>query len=323
MKALCVFSGGLDSMLAAALIRSEGVDALALFFETPFFQSERARKSAASMDLPIRVVDITERHIQVVKNPAHGYGENMNPCIDCHALMVRVAGEMMSAEDASFVVTGEVLGQRPMSQNKRSLEIVAQESGLGRLLVRPLSAKHLAITIPEERGWIRRERLMDIKGRSRKQQIQLAETLGITDYPMSAGGCLLTDEVFSRRLRDLISFGHELTHGALELLKVGRHFRVSPHAKLVVGRNREENQAIDHLVSDRDVLLKCLSVPGPTAAVLGRPSRETLELAAAISASYSDARETEVTLQLITSGGKKEELWTVSGDKRAFRHLMI
>jgi tRNA U34 2-thiouridine synthase MnmA/TrmU len=275
------------------------------------------------MDLPIRVVDITERHIQVVKNPTHGYGENMNPCIDCHALMIRVAGEMMPAEDASFVVTGEVLGQRPMSQNKRSLEIVAQESGLGRLLVRPLSAKHLAITIPEERGWIRRERLMDIKGRSRKQQIQLAETLGITDYPTPAGGCLLTEEVFSRRLRDLISFDHELTHGALELLKIGRHFRVSPHAKLVVGRNREENQAIDQLVSDRDVLLKCLSVPGPTAGILGRPSRETLELAAAITASYSDARETEVTLQLITSGGNKEELRTVAGDKGAFRHLMI
>lgn len=323
MRALCVFSGGLDSMLAAALIRAQGIDVLALFFETPFFQSGRARKSAESMDLPIKVVDITDRHLEVVRNPRHGYGRNMNPCIDCHTLMIRIAGEMMGEEEARFVVTGEVLGQRPMSQNKGSLEIVATESGLGRLLVRPLSAKHLPITIPEEKGWIDRERLMDIKGRSRKPQMELAKTFGITDYPTPAGGCLLTDPIFSRRLRDLISFEHRLLPGELELLKVGRHFRISPDAKLVVGRNQQENQTIGQLASHRDVLLTCRSVPGPTAVLLGRPSRETVEMAAAITASYSDAKEGAVALQMMGPREEAEEIQAGVGDKSAFRSLMI
>ena len=140
MKALCVFSGGLDSMLAAEVIRAQGINVLALFFETPFFISQKARESAQSMGLPFKVVDITKRHLDVVKRPKHGYGGNMNPCIDCHALMFKIAGEMLEKEGADFVLTGEVLGQRPMSQNKKSLALIASESGLDGLLLRPLSA---------------------------------------------------------------------------------------------------------------------------------------------------------------------------------------
>ena len=165
MKALCVFSGGLDSMLASELIRVQGIDVLALFFETPFFTSPRAKKSAENINLPLKIIDITERHLEVVKNPHHGYGENMNPCIDCHTLMIQKAGELLVEEGASFIITGEVLGQRPMSQNRKALSIVSSGSGFQGLVLRPLSAKLLNITIPEKEKWVKRDKLMDFSGR--------------------------------------------------------------------------------------------------------------------------------------------------------------
>ena len=242
MKALCAFSGGLDSLLASELIRGQGIDVLALFFETPFFSSTKARRSAEAINLPIKVVDITDRHLRMLRDPKHGFGGHMNPCIDCHALMIRITGEMLQKEGASFVITGEVVGQRPMSQNIKALSMVECESGLQGLLLRPLSAKRLQPTIPEERGWIQREELMGFSGRSRKPQIELAERLHIKEYPSPAGGCLLTDEVFSRRLKDLLSTKPDFELREIELLKVGRHFRLGPNTKLVVGRNKKENQ---------------------------------------------------------------------------------
>ena len=164
MKALLVFSGGLDSMLAAQVTRAQGIDVLGLFFETPFFSSEKANQSAAEIDLPLRIVDLTEPHLRMVRKPKHGYGGNMNPCIDCHALMIRSAGELLEKEGASFVISGEVLGQRPMSQNFRALSIVAKESGFNGLILRPLCAKHLPVTTPEEKGWVKREGLLGSPG---------------------------------------------------------------------------------------------------------------------------------------------------------------
>ena len=175
-------------MLAAELIRAQGIEVLALFFETPFFASPKARKSAQSIDLPIKVVDITDRHMQMLKNPKHGYGGHMNPCIDCHTLMIRIAGEMLEQEGASFIITGEVLGQRPMSQNLKALSMVAFESGFQKLLLRPLSAKRLPVTLPEEKGWVDREKLLGFSGRSRKPQMELARRLDMKDYPSTAGG---------------------------------------------------------------------------------------------------------------------------------------
>ena len=224
-------------MLAAELIRAQGINVLGLFFETPFFTSKKARESAQSMGLPFKVVDITKRHLDVVKRPKHGYGGNMNPCIDCHALMFKIAGEMLKKEGAEFVLTGEVMGQRPMSQNKKSLALIASESGIDGLLLRPLSAKRLPVTIPEEKGWVKRELLMGFEGRSRKPQMELAQALNIKSYPSPAGGCLLTEEVFSRRLKDLFSSQSDPDLREIELLRVGRHFRISPHTKIVVGRN--------------------------------------------------------------------------------------
>jgi tRNA-specific 2-thiouridylase len=323
MKALCVFSGGLDSMLAAELIRAQDIEVLALFFETPFFDSRKATVSARSLGLPFKVVDITERHLEVVKHPRHGYGGNMNPCIDCHALMFRIAGELLGEEQASFVFTGEVLGQRPMSQNRKALSLVASESGLGGLLLRPLSAKLLGTTIPEEKRWVDRARLMDFQGRSRKPQMALAKQKGITTYPTPAGGCLLTEKAFSERLKDLLDTNPAVGIRGIELLKLGRHFRIGPSVKLVVGRNKQENEAIRKLAEETDLLLSSVSTPGPSALLLGDPSPAMIETACAITAAYSDAEGlTSVTVKV---SGRMEESSVLAAvsDKKAFRHHMI
>jgi tRNA-uridine 2-sulfurtransferase len=315
MKALAVFSGGLDSILAAETIRRLGIDVLAVFFETPFFASTKAIETADAVNLPIKIKDITQRHLEVVKNPPHGYGGNMNPCIDCHALMFRIAGEMLEEERASFIITGEVLGQRPMSQNRGSLSVVEKQSGMEGLIVRPLSAKCLPATYPEERGWIRREDLLDFSGRSRKPQMALARKLGITKYPSPAGGCLLTDEIFSRRLLDLMSFNPGFELREIELLKMGRHFRLSPETKLIVGRNENENNAIVSLAKKNDLLLTTPSVPGPDVVVTGEITPEVERLAAEITVSYSDAKTGETTVDIrhmskgiiVTARGREKE----------------
>jgi tRNA-specific 2-thiouridylase len=323
MKALCVFSGGLDSMLAAALIRAQGIDVLALFFETPFFTSGKATKSAREMGLSFKVVNIAKRHLEIVKHPKHGYGNNMNPCIDCHALMFRIAGEMLEQQGADFVFSGEVLGQRPMSQNKRSLSVIALESGLEGLLLRPLSAKQLPLTIPEEKEWVIRDLLMDFQGRSRKPQMQLAKKLNIKTYPSPAGGCLLTENAFSRRLKDLLSARHDPQLPEIEMLKLGRHFRLDKNTKAVVGRNKGENEALTALANDKDILLVSMSVPGPTVLVSGDFSNESLELAAEITVAYSDAEVGEnISVRVI--GGLGGEI-SVTGvcNKAEYRDYMI
>jgi tRNA U34 2-thiouridine synthase MnmA/TrmU len=323
MKALCVFSGGLDSMLAAQIVRAQGVEVLGLFFETPFFSSHRARLSAKAIRLPLEVVDISGPHLEVVKHPDHGYGGNMNPCIDCHALMLRKAGEMLEEQGASFLITGEVLGQRPMSQNLKALSIVATRSGFPRLILRPLSAKLLQTTLPEEKGWVRRELLLNLSGRSRKPQMELARKLNITDYPSPAGGCLLTDPLFSKRLKDLFSSETNFEIREIELLKAGRHFRIGPHAKIVVGRNKEENEIIAALSKPQDLLLVVQSAPGPTVLALGSLGPELEALAARITASYSDAKEGEQTeVRLATKSGTKT-IWVEKLPKSEFQKMMI
>lgn len=323
MKALCVFSGGLDSMLATELIRALDIDVLALFFETPFFSSKRARKSARSMNLPLKVLDITKPHLELVKEPKHGYGGKMNPCIDCHTLMFQVAADMLEKEGASFVLTGEVLGQRPMSQNKTSLYLIASESGLGDLLLRPLSAKHLPMTKPEHKGWVKRDLLMDFQGRSRKPQMELAQRLNIKEYPAPAGGCLLTENVFSRRLKDLFLFKRDFELREIELLKLGRHFRINSCSKLIVGRDKRENEEIRDLSRDKDIILISDSVPGPTVLLLGEPSKASLELAAAITAAYSDAQNGTMTNVLAIGMAGERTLTSTTRDKAEFRHYMV
>lgn len=323
MKALSVFSGGLDSILAAELIRAQGIEVLGLFFETPFFTAGRARQSAASVNLPLNVIDITTRHLEMIKQPRHGYGENMNPCIDCHALMLRIAGERLEEEGAHFIITGEVLGQRPMSQNRRSLQIVADESGYADLILRPLSAGRLPMSIPEKEGWVDRSKLLNCSGRGRKPQMALAARLGITDYPSPAGGCLLTEVVFSRRLRDLLSTRPDCEIREIELLKHGRHFRIAPRAKLVVGRNKRDNQSIEVLTAPEDLVLDTPAVPGPTAVLLGDTSPEIEALAASITASYSDAKDHLEIEVRCSRNGKERVIQTRGRKKENFMGLMI
>ena len=323
MKAICVFSGGLDSMLAAEVIRAQNIDVLALFFETPFFTAGRALASARSMNLPFKVVDITKRHLEVVKHPKHGYGGNMNPCIDCHALMFRIAGEMLESEDAAFIFSGEVMGQRPMSQNKKALALVAEESGLHGLLLRPLSAKCLPPTIPETEGWVIREALLGLQGRSRKPQMSMAANLKLGDYPAPAGGCLLTERGFSRRLKDLLISNSEVNINHLESLKLGRHFRINDHVKIVVGRNKRENEKLKGLAAKEDILLNTVSVPGPSVLVSGDLLNKAIDAAVQITLSYSDAQEGEVQDIRVVGPGTDRIVSATVPDKKDFKVFMI
>lgn len=323
MKALSVFSGGLDSLLASELIRLQGIDVLAVCFETPFFNARNARVFASLAGLPLKVVDITDRHLQMVAAPKHGYGENMNPCIDCHALMIRSAGEMMEEEGAGFIITGEVLGQRPMSQNRKALSIVESESGFHGMVLRPLSAKRMPPTVPEKQGWVDREQLKGFSGRSRKPQIALAAELGISDYPSPAGGCLLTDQTFSRRLKDLFDAQPERTTRDIEALKLGRHFRLGLSTKAIVGRNRKENQALQALAGSDDTVLNSVGAPGPTVLVPGGGSSQEVHAAAAITAAYTDTGEKE-KVSVHVAGKDGEEILSLSRrDKSEFVDMMI
>jgi tRNA U34 2-thiouridine synthase MnmA/TrmU len=239
MKAIALLSGGLDSTLAAKVVMQQGIELEALNFLTVFCTCTHrgesclaSQKAVDSLGIPLRVFNVSEEYLEVVKHPRHGYGSNMNPCIDCRIFMLRRAKAYMESVGASFIVTGEVLGQRPMSQRKDSMCLIEKEAGLEGSILRPLSAKFLPASIPEKEGWVDRERLLNIQGRSRKPQIKLADHFGIQDYPCPAGGCLLTDPGFSKRMRDLILHHPDFSLNDVHLLKVGRHFRLSPKVKL-------------------------------------------------------------------------------------------
>jgi tRNA U34 2-thiouridine synthase MnmA/TrmU len=266
VKALVLFSGGLDSILAAELLRRQGIEVLALSFKSYFFDDKQAKEAAKSINLPLRTVDFSKDHLKLVKNPHYGFGRGANPCIDCHALMLKKAKEIMKKERFNFIATGEVLGERPMSQNKQSLEIVLKESGLKGYLLRPLSAKLLIPTIPEEKGLIDREKLLDISGRSRKKQMELAQKWEIKEYPTPAGGCLLTEPIFGGRVRELIKEYPNFDGNDVDLLKIGRHFW-KDDAKIIIGRNEEENEKIIKLAEKKDILIEMVNYPGPAALV--------------------------------------------------------
>jgi tRNA U34 2-thiouridine synthase MnmA/TrmU len=269
-KALVLYSGGLDSMLAAELLRRCGVEVIAITFVTPFFGSGGAEEAARIMDLDLEVTDITGEHLEILRNPRFGYGKNLNPCIDCHALMVSTALDRMEELGADFLATGEVLGERPMSQNKQALEQVARFSGAGGLLLRPLSARLLPETMPEREGWVDRDCLLDIRGRSRKRQMELAEEWGIEEYQSPAGGCLLTDPGFSRRLGELMQKVPDFDGEDAQLIKVGRLAWVG-QTVIVLGRRHDENERLIKLALMTDLLLKERERPGPTALLRAFP----------------------------------------------------
>jgi tRNA-specific 2-thiouridylase len=289
IRALGLFSGGLDSMLAAAVLRAQGIEVTLICWVTPFFGAARARESAAHLGLPLLEMDFTDKFLPLIYDPPHGWGRGHNPCIDCHILMLREAGARQATDGFDVLFTGEVLGQRPMSQNRGAMNLIARESGFAEVLLRPLSAKSLKTTQPEVLGWVDRERLLNLSGRGRKRQIALAEELGIRRYPAPAGGCLLTDPRYAARLRELLRHFQVAPRRELDMLKYGRHFRLPSGAKAVVGRTQRENEALLVLKMPGDFLVKVDQIPGPVVLVCGAEAAEDLEEAAGLAAAYSDA----------------------------------
>ncbi len=297
-KAVVLLSGGLDSTLAARVIQEQGIELTALNFKTQFCLCDRhgscahqAGRVARELGIEVRTIFLGEEYLEMLKNPRHGYGRRMNPCLDCRIMMFKLAGRAARSAGADFIVTGEVLGQRPMSQRLAAMKLIEKESGLEGLVLRPLSSRLLPPTIPERRGWVDRERLFAVQGRSRKGQISLAAGYGISDYPCAAGGCLLTDPGFSRRMEDLIRHKPDFGPADVELLKVGRHFRLNRRTRLVVGRNQNENARLLQL-SEKipGVLFMPLEVAGPTGLKPGKAEDDgTIELSCRIVARYCDA----------------------------------
>ncbi len=311
IKAVGFVSGGLDSIVSVELMKRQDIDIVAYHIINGFGQSTLRMRADVDIDesgwlaeeqkrlkeilgVEVHIIDMSEEFIEIVKSPRYGYGRNMNPCIDCKIAFFRKGYELIRREQADFVFTGEVLGQRPMSQNRRMMDLIEKKSLLGGLILRPLSAKLLPETIPERKGWVDRNKLMDIQGRSRKRQIALAAEFGVKEYPNPAGGCILTDENYSARLKDLLEVegGSGFSIKEAVLLSVGRHFRFSSSLKIVVGRNESENDYLEEVWKD-SWLVRMKEFAGPTVLLRGVAERDDLERAGAIAARYSKARDLE------------------------------
>jgi tRNA U34 2-thiouridine synthase MnmA/TrmU len=288
VRALGLCSGGLDSILAGLVLKKQGIDVTWLSFETPFFNADKSRKASRVTGIPLITRDITDTYLTMLRHPPLGYGKHMNPCRDCHALMFRLAGELMKSEGYHFLFSGEVAGQRPLSQTKQALRYVEKQSGFDGMILRPLSARILPETEVETLGLVDRERLMDFSGRSRKPQIRLAAELGLTEYPAPAGGCLLTDKNVSIRLKDLFDQDQPFSTGDLHLLKFGRHIRLNPSVKIIVGKTRSDNQSIlNHYDPAAYAVLDVMGVGSPVILVPVHADRQALVMAAAIGAGYT------------------------------------
>ncbi len=297
-RALALTSGGLDSILAAKLIQTQGIDVIGICFVSAFFGSKNAEKMAAQIGLPLKAVDFTVEHLEMTKHPKNGYGKNMNPCIDCHAMMLKYAGRMLEEMEADFLITGEVLDQRPMSQNKKALDIVRKESDFEDKILRPLCAQKLQPTRMELEGLVDRSRLFGISGKSRKAQMELAAQLGIVDYPTPAGGCLLTEPQFANRLRDLYNIDKaSVTPEDIRLIKLGRQFRLSPAVKLISTRNSQEYIDLRELIRDDFIILDTAECTGSTGVIVPTKGMTAadgeLRLAAEIVARYSKFKDQE------------------------------
>lgn len=292
-KALLLFSGGLDSLLAGEVLRRNGVQVTCLTFTAPFLTSEKAVSAARLYDYPLIIAPLPERvYINLLTGPPHGFGKYMNPCIDCHALMLRTAGNMMKQRGYDFLATGEVAGERPKSQTIAALRRVDEASGFGDYILRPLSAKLLPPTAPEREGLIDRNRLLAISGRGRKIQIALAQEWHIKKYPSPAGGCPLTEKLFSLKLRRFMkAFEGQISFFHIALLRVGRHFLLPPKAHLVIGRDMKENKRLLQLRLPWMWLVNPINVKGPVALLYSRDgllTQENFEVSARFVARYSD-----------------------------------
>jgi tRNA-uridine 2-sulfurtransferase len=301
-RALSLLSGGLDSLLATRLVMSQGIEVVGLHFITPFFGYEKKGQERAYTDrmsadygIEARVIDVGEEYFQILRHPRYGYGKNFNPCVDCKIFLFSKAKAMLEEEKADFLVTGEVIGQRPMSQRRDTLRIVERDSGTDGLLLRPLCAKNLKPTRPEDLGMVDRDKLLGLSGRGRKPQIRLAQEFGIKDYPAPAGGCVLTDPILARRIRSFFDRHPTVRVNEVLRLQVGRHFLLRDEGWLVLGRDQEENDKLEGLWEEEDQFLKITGIPGPLGLLRGRGNPEQIEQAGAVLAHYSKAKKEDQT----------------------------
>ncbi len=292
-RALAMISGGLDSILAAKLIKEQGIEVIGICFRSYFFNEENAKRMTAQIGIRLEVVDFSKEHFEMVKNPKHGWGKNINPCIDCHSMMMKYSGELLEKFNADFIITGEVLNQRPMSQNRSALDVVKKQSGFSEKILRPLCAKNLKETQMEIDGLVDREKLLDISGRSRKIQMELAEKWGIKDYPSPAGGCKLTEPGYAVRLKELLDRKNEVTERDIHLLKYGRHFISENNVKIIVSRTAEEGEQIKALLNNKDMMFLVTKFRGAMVIIPegNDPIDDDLTLACRLAVRYSKGRD--------------------------------
>jgi tRNA U34 2-thiouridine synthase MnmA/TrmU len=296
-KAVALLSGGLDSTLAVRMMLDCDIEVEALNFTSPFCTctgknsgcKSEAVRVAQEYNIPIKVMHKGTDYLEIVRNPVHGYGKGVNPCVDCRIYLLKKAREYMLEIGADFVFTGEVLGQRPMSQRRDTLRVIERESGLAGLLLRPLSARHFEPTLPEKEGWVDRDKLLAIEGRSRSSQIMLAEELDVKNYPCPAGGCLLTELSFVPKVRDVFDHSEELVLRDFRLLKIGRHFRIGPQSKSIIGRSETDNDQLEQIRQPEEAALTWHDGNTPVAIVIGMQDDELLRLSARIMLRYTKA----------------------------------
>ena len=322
--AIALFSGGLDSALAILLMLRQNIEVTALTFMTHFGCDLGDRSSCGSNPYPaaekfgfnVKLMHLGQKFVDIVVNPKYGRGKNMNVCIDCRILMLREARELMEMVNADFIITGEVMGQRPMSQTKDKMNLILKVTGLRGKLLRPLSAKLLPPTEPELSGLVDREQLEEISGRGRKRQLELAGEFGLEDYSSPASGCLLTDAAYSVRLRDLLAHTERVTFDDLNLLKAGRHFRLDKETKVIVGRNEQDNQLLLSYRRPHHVQLEALNFGSPITLLVGNATDENIKKAAMITARYTSAKNRpQVELTLTGNGGERKVVVTPAADE--------
>ncbi len=338
IRAIGLFSGGLDSILSTRLLIEQNIDVIPVKFDIGFPKTSGKKKPDSSAgsditivnmgndyDIPVKTIDVADEYWNVLLNPRFGYGKGINPCVDCHLFMIRKAGEMMSELGASFVYTGEVAGQRPMSQPMPVLRKIEKESNLNGLLLRPLSAKLLPETVPETQGWVDRNKLLDISGRSRKTQIELAKLWNIKNYEQPAGGCILTDRNFGLKMKDLLNHnGWKKPHTTeVDLLYGGRQFRINKNLKIIVGRHEADNNYLQQF-SARYPVMEVTHFSSPLTVLQGDTDAESIKTAAAITAAFSKApADSYVDLTLIFPDSQPQQLKIIPMDKKELEKYRI
>jgi tRNA U34 2-thiouridine synthase MnmA/TrmU len=319
MKALAMSSGGLDSQLAIKLLLEQGIEVEGITFSSPFFGNKRAVEGAKQLRIKLKTVKLGSNYVSMVRKPKHGHGSAINPCKDCKIFMLKKAKKYAEKIGAKFIITGEVLDQRPMSQYYGALMTIAKESGLEGKLLRPLSAKLLPETEAEKKGFVSREKLLAIKGRSRKEQMELAKKFKLK-YPSPAGGCLLCEKEFAIKLRDL--FKHEeFSLKEINLLKFGRHFRFSEN-KIVVGRNKEDNERILSLKGPNDYYFEVPEVGSPITLLQGKKTKEAIKITASLTARYSDNKD-KVVLVRYGNGKLNKEIKVKQSTEEEIKDLRV